>query len=88
MDSITGPLSVIDAPGRVRALVYGIPDAPATRQPTALLVTQNGAERTVRSFNCPVWGRRFVYKPITRAERGRLANEEQAEKVPVRMASR
>ena len=33
----------------------------------------NGAERTVRSFNCPVWGRRFVYKPITRAERDRLA---------------
>ena len=37
---------------------------------------------------CPVWGRRFVYKPITRAERDRLANLEQAEKVPVRMASR
>ena len=69
MDSIKGPLNVIDASGRIRALVSGSPDFPTSAQPTSLLVTRDGAERTVRSFNCPPWGRKFVYKPFTRAER-------------------
>jgi hypothetical protein len=88
MDSIKGPLSVVDAAGRTRVLVYGYPDAPTSAQPTSLLVTRDGAERTVRSFNCPRWGRKFVYKPFTRAERDLLADGERAETVAVRMASR
>jgi hypothetical protein len=88
MDSIKGPLNVIDASGRIRALVSGFPDSPTSAQPTSLLVTRDGAERTVRSFNCPLWGRKFVYKPFTRAERDLVANGERTETVPVRMASR
>ncbi|HUL75912.1 MAG TPA: hypothetical protein VL691_01505 [Vicinamibacteria bacterium] len=88
MNSIKGPLNVIDADGRVRVLVYGIPDPPLKTQPTSLLITRDGRDRTVRSFNCPAWGRKFVYKPFTRAERDMLASGEQAETVAVRMASR
>jgi hypothetical protein len=88
MDSIKGPLNVIDASGRIRALVSGFPDYLTGGQPTALLVTRDGAQRTVRSFNCPAWGHKFVYKPFTRAERDLLASGERAETIAVRMASR
>jgi hypothetical protein len=88
MDSIKGPLQVIDASGRVRALVYGVQDPPTKSQPTALLVTRDGAQRTVRSLNCPLWGRKLVFKAFTRAERDLLASGERVETVPVRMASR
>ena len=85
MDSIKGPLNVIDASGRIRALVSGLPDHPANGQPASLLVTHDGDERTVRSFNCPAWGLRFVYKPFTRVERDRMAK---GEAIAVVMASR
>jgi hypothetical protein len=88
MDSIKGPLRVIDGSGQIRALVYGSPEYPRNGQPTALLVTRDGAERTVRALNCPAWGHNFVYKPFTRAERDLLANGERLETVAVRMASR
>ena len=88
MDSLKGPLNVIDASGRVRALVYGVQDPPTKTQPTALLVTHDGGQRTVRSLNCPPWGRKFVFKAFTRAERDLLASGERMETVPVRMASR
>jgi hypothetical protein len=88
MASIKGPLRVIDSSGRIRVLVYGSSEYPGKGQPTAILVTGDGAQRTVRSLNCPEWGYKFVYKPFTRAERDRLANGEQLEAVPVRMASR
>jgi hypothetical protein len=88
MDSVQGPLRVIDSSGRIRVLVYGSPEDPAKGQPTALLVTRDGAERTVRSLNCPAWGHSFVYMPFTRAERALIANGEQVETVAVRMASR
>ena len=88
MDSISGPLRVIDSSGQIRVLVYGSPEDPANGQPNALLVTRDGAERTVRSLNCPAWGHRFVYRPFTRAERALIANSEQVETVAVRMASR
>ena len=88
MSSIKGPLDVMDARGRVRIQVYGTADAPMNTQPTSLLITRDGAERTVRSFNCPAWGRKFVYKPFTRAERDLLARTELTETVAVRMASR
>ena len=88
MDSINRPLQVIDASGRVRVFVLGIPDAPTRTQPASLRITRDGAERTVRSLNLPVWDRKFVYKPFTRAERNLLASGERTEAVPVRMASR
>jgi len=88
MDSIKGPLQVIDASGRVRVLAYGIPDSPRADQPTALLVTREGSAWTVRSLNCPVWGHNFVYEPFRRAERELLASGTGVETVPVRMASR
>ncbi len=88
MDNITGPLSIIDASGRVRALVSGFADTATKGQPASLQVTGEGAERTVRSLNCPAWGRRFVYVPFTRAERDRLANGERPETVAVRTVSR
>jgi len=88
MDTIKGPLSVIDSSGRVRVLVYGSSEYAEKGQPTALLVTRDGAARTVRSLNCPEWGRRFVYKPFTRAERALIASDQQVETVAVRMASR
>ncbi len=88
MDSIRGPLSIIDASGRTRALVSGFPDVPTNGQPPSLVITRDGAQRTVRSFNCPPWGRSFVYKPFTRAERDLLANGERTETLTVRMASR
>ena len=88
MDSLDRPLSVIDASGRLRALVSGMPDAPRKGQQTSLLITRDGAERTVRSLNCPHWGRNYVFKPFTRAERSLLASGERTESVPVRMASR
>jgi hypothetical protein len=88
MDSIKGPLNVIDASGRILALVSGFPDYPTNAQPTSLLVTRDGAQRIVRSFNCPLWGHKFVYKPFTRAERDLVANGERTETIAVRMASR
>jgi hypothetical protein len=88
MASIKGPISVIDPSGRTRVLAYGSPEYPGKGQPTALLVTGDGADRTVRSLNCPEWGHKFVYKPFTRAERDTLANGERVERVPVKMASR
>jgi hypothetical protein len=88
LDSIGGPLHVVDASGRIRALVYGFPDSPTKAQPTSLLITRDGAQRTVRSFNCPPWGHKFVYKWFTRAERDLLANGERAETIAVRMATR
>jgi hypothetical protein len=88
MDSIRGPLRVIDSSGQIRALVSGSLEDPRNGQPAALLVTRDGAERTVRALNCPAWGHNFVYKPFTRAERELLANGERAETVAIRMASR
>jgi hypothetical protein len=61
---------------------------PREWQPTALLLTRDGAERTVRSLNCPAWGRSLVFKPFTGAERALIADGEQVETVAVRMASR
>jgi hypothetical protein len=87
MDSIKGPMNVIDASGQIRALVYGFPDSLTIGQPTSLLVTRDGAGRTVRSFNCPAWGHKFVYKPFTRAERDLLASGERTEKIAVRIAN-
>jgi len=88
MDTIKGPLSVIDSSGRTRVLVYGSSEYPGKGQPMALLITRDGAERTVRSLNCPAWGRKFVYKPFTGAERDMVANGERVETVAVRTASR
>ena len=89
MDSVAGPLSVIDAAtGRTKALLHGYPDSPTPTQPASLLITRDGSERTVRSLNCPVWGLKFVYKPISRAERALLAEGDRAETVAVRTASR
>jgi hypothetical protein len=88
MDTIAGPLSVIDASGQIRALLRGVPDSPMASQPASLLITRDGSVRTVRSFNCPAWGTKFVYKPISRSERALLADAAAAETVPVRVASR
>jgi hypothetical protein len=88
MSSIEGPLNVSDAQGRIRVRVYGTPDSPTRTQPTSLLITRDGADRVVRSFNCQEWGRKFVYLPITRAEQDLLASGERVETVTVRMASR
>jgi hypothetical protein len=88
MHSVEGPLNVVDASGRIRALAYGFPDSPTRSQPTSILITRDGTERTVRSFNCPLWGHKFVYKPLTRAERDLVANGTGTETVAVRMANR
>jgi hypothetical protein len=88
MDSVAGPLSVIDASGRIRALLHGSQDSPTATQPASLLITRDGNVRTVRSLNCPAWGAKFVYRPISRAERALLADGEPAETVAVRVASR
>jgi hypothetical protein len=55
--------------------------------PTSLLITRQGNERVVRFFNWKERGVNFVYKPLTKAERTQLASVEQAEIVPIRMAS-
>jgi hypothetical protein len=88
MDSIKGPLTVYDAAGRVRARVYGTMEDPLKTKPAALLVTREGTEWVVRSFNCPDWGIGIVSKPFTRAERSLLAEERQTEAIAVRVASR
>jgi len=88
MDSIKGPLTVYDTSGRVRARVYGVLEDPLKAKPAALLVTRDGNERTVRSFNCPGWGIEILYKPFTRAEMAKLAEGGQTESVAVRTASR
>jgi hypothetical protein len=88
MDSIKGPLSVRDASGRTRALLFGSNAFPKADQPTALLVTVVGHNRVVRSFNCPAWGTNQIYKPFTQEERDRLADGVRAETIPVRLASR
>ena len=88
MDSIRGPLTVYDTSGRVRARVYGTMEDSLKTKPAALLVTREGTERTVRSFNCPDWGIDIVYKPFTRAESRLLADGEQTESIAVRVASR
>jgi hypothetical protein len=88
LDSVAGSLRVIDASRRIRALVRGVPESATPTQPASLLITRDGNERTVRSLNCPMWGYKFVYKPITRAERTLLAGGDQAETVAVRVASR
>ena len=82
-----GPLRVIDASGRNRVLLYGSKESPRKTQPASLLVTRDGAERIVRSFNCPQWDLNFVYQPFTRAERDLIANEGRTETIAVRMAS-
>jgi hypothetical protein len=88
MDTMKGPLRVVDASGRIRVLAYASADDPGSGQPTALLITRDGAVRTVRSLNCPAWGHRYVFKPFTRAERALIASTDAVEAVPVRMASR
>ena len=88
MDTVAGPLRVVDATGRIRVLMYGSKESPLKTQPASLLVTRDGAERTVRSFNCPEWNVRLVYKPFTRAEGDLVASGGQAETIAVRMASR
>ena len=88
MDTVAGPLRVIDASGRTLTLLYGSREDPLKTQPASLLVTLDGAERTVRSFNCPQWDLKFVYKPFTRAERDLIASGERVETIAVRMASR
>jgi hypothetical protein len=88
MTSLGDPLRVLDAQGRMRALVFGSADAVQPMRPTALLVTNEGAQRTVRSFNCPEWGYNFVYRSLTRAERNRIAFGDPATAVSVRVASR
>jgi hypothetical protein len=88
MDSARGALRVIDGSGRTRALLFSSLDDARGTQPTALLITSDGTQRTVRSFNCPEWGFNFVYRPLTRAERNLIALGEPVEAIGVRMASR
>ena len=88
MDSDRDPLRVLDSSGRVRVLAFGIPDSSRAGQSSSLLVTRDGAEYTVRSFNCPLWDRNFVYKPFSRAERDLLASGGRVETLLVRVASR
>jgi hypothetical protein len=88
MDSIRGPISVTDASGRTRALLFGSNDQPKAEQPTALLVMITGKVRVVRSFNCPAWGANLVYKAFTQEERAQLADGVRTETVQVRLASR
>jgi hypothetical protein len=88
MDTIKGPLSVRDASGRTRALVFGSRGFPKAEQPTALLVTVSGNSRVVRSLNCPAWGANLVYKEFTQEERERLASGVGTETIPVRLARR
>lgn len=88
MDSIKGPLSVRDASGRTRALLFGSNGFPKADQPTALLITVAGNSRVVRSFNCPAWGTNQIYKAFTQEERDRLADGVSTETIPVRLASR
>jgi len=88
MDTIAGPLRVTDSSGQIRALVFAVPDVATQAQPTAILITREGSQRTVRSLNCPPWGHKLVFKPLTRAERALIASADQLETVPVRMASR
>jgi len=88
MDSERGPLRVSDETGRIVLLVYGNVDMPTRGQPSSLLITRDGVERTVRSLNSPVWGHKLVFKAFTRAERDLLARGGQVELLGVRMASR
>ena len=88
MSSIEGPMNVSDAQGRIQVRTYATTDSPTRTQPTSLLITRDGADRVVRSFNCPEWGHKFVYLPISRAERDLLASGERLETVAVQIASR
>jgi hypothetical protein len=88
MRGVDEPMSVIDAGGRTRAFVYGSREVPRPAQPASLLVSRDGAQRTVRALNCPAWGVNMVYKPFTRAERNLVASGDQVERLPVRLASR
>jgi len=88
MSTIQGPLRVIDSSGQTRVLTHALVEDLGDGQPAALLVTRDGAVRTVRSLNCPAWGHKLVFKPFTRAERALIAAGQQTEAVPVRMASR
>ena len=88
MSSINRPLSIVDEAGRTRAFVYGAQERSRAAQPAALLVTNDGRARTVRSLNCPEWGVNIVYRPFTRAERQLLASGDAVERVGVRLASR
>jgi hypothetical protein len=87
MDTMNGPLSVRDASGRTRALLYGSREYPKANQPTALFVTIAGKSRMVRSLNCPAWGANLVFKAVTQEERERLADLH-TETIQVRLASR
>jgi hypothetical protein len=88
MSSGQGPLRVIDDSGRIRALLYGSQEHPRATQPASILVTSDGSEWVVRSFNCPAWGMNLVYKPFTRAEQSLIAEGDRTLYLPVRMAAR
>jgi hypothetical protein len=88
MSSVRGPLRVIDDSGRIRALLYGAQEQPRATQPPSILVTSDGTQWVVRSFNCPAWGMNLVYKPFTRAERSLIAEGDHVLHLPVRMAAR
>jgi hypothetical protein len=88
MDTVAGPLRIVDSSGRIRALVSARPGVAASTRPTAILITRDGSQRTVRSFNCPPWGHKFVFRTFPREQRGLVAREDQLEIVAVRMASR
>lgn len=88
MDSLRAPLQVRDANGQTLALLLGLRDDPDPDRPASLLVTVEGSKRTVRSLNCPEWGRSFVFKPLTREERSRIASQQPVEVIAMRVASR
>jgi hypothetical protein len=88
MDPTSGLLSVFEATGRTRVSLFGRREQTKDSEPAGLLVTSSGSVRFVRSLNCPVWKRKVIYKPFTRAERDQMAENGQTEMVRLQLASR
>ncbi len=89
MNTYNSPALVSHASGRgVRMVLARCVDQARKGAPTALFLTVQGRERTVRLFNWRAGNTSFFYEPFTRAERETLARVDRMETVPIRMASK
>ena len=76
MRSVAEPALVRSLTGKKRVfLLARFADDAIETHPPGLLITRDETGRVVRSFNWPAGGKNFVYKPFTKAERRRLAQQ-------------
>jgi hypothetical protein len=83
IDSPEGPAVIRSARGENKMFTPAPVSTDCEKGGSSLFVTVDGGEHRVRSLNLPQLGRLLVYKPLSKEERGMLAQQKQLESVPV-----